>query len=479
MKSKLFIPSLIVGIATAISMISTVCNANAQSNRPYVILVNGNADCCTWSLLDGGNVPQNRVPNMQKLLNIPNADFRMTAWDHFQSGGRQRQNIDAGVLGSYSTSNDRDFINQASDFINNQLDPSRPLIIIAHSYGGDSVLKLAHRITRRIQFLGVIDPVGAGGFRTPIRNHGVPSNVDYFFNRWQENAFATDNIVPFDSRGSGSINGCNARTCDQLEQSLARNVDGSEIRVSCESWEVTCAGYNPIPVSLGGSNGTKATRLTHNPMPSDKYIEQQILDLFDLVFASYTPPVANVLISSTDSIRGWSWDGTTASYVAIQNGENVLYVSPFDGKTFGSVISRQVVSSSNAFRGWSWNGTTASYVTFKSGGKSILYVRPFDGRSFGPVTEQQVFSDTDSIRGWSWDGSTASYVTVQNGRNVLYVRPFNGRSFGAETPGQTISSTDSIRGWSWDGTTASYVAVNENGGSTVYMRPFNGRTFGF
>jgi len=58
-----------------------------------------------------------------------------------------------------------------------------------------------------------------------------------------------------------------------------------------------------------------------------------------------------------------------------------------------------MVSSSNAFRGWSWNGTIASYVAFKSGGKSILFVRPFDGRSFGSVTEQQVFSDTDSIRG--------------------------------------------------------------------------------
>ena len=264
----------------------SVDQVQAQSvPRPYVILVNGNADCCIWA--------ETNSLYMNELWNIPNAEFRMTAWDHFQHGGKQRQNIDIGFLGSYSTSNDRDFINQASDFINNQLDQNRPLIIIGHSYGGDSVLKLAHRVNRRIQFLGVIDPVGAGGFRTPIRNHGVPSNVDYFFNRWQENAFATDNIVPFDSRGSGSINGCNARTCDQQEQSLARNEDSSEIRVSCESWEVTCDGYNPIPVILGGSNGTKAKRLTHNPMPSDAYIQRQILDRISEVLASFTPSVSS------------------------------------------------------------------------------------------------------------------------------------------------------------------------------------------
>ncbi|QYO62521.1 hypothetical protein [Leptolyngbya sp. 7M] len=90
----------------------SVDQVQAQSApRPYVILVNGNADCCVWSETDS--------LQMSELWNIPNAEFRMTAWDHFQHGGRQRRNINIGVVGSYSASNDRDFINQASDFINN------------------------------------------------------------------------------------------------------------------------------------------------------------------------------------------------------------------------------------------------------------------------------------------------------------------------------------------------------------------------
>ncbi|MGQ4647644.1 RICIN domain-containing protein [Lyngbya aestuarii] len=258
----------------------------AQSPRPYVILVNGNADCCVWSSTSS--------LYMGELWNIPNAEFRMTAWDHFQHGGRQRKNLDIGVLGRYSTSNDADFIRDASDFINNQLAPNRPLVIIGHSYGGDSVIKLAHRVNRTIQFLGVIDPVGAGGFRTPIRDHGVPSNVDYFFNRWQENAFATDNIVPFDSRGSGSINGCRAGTCDQRPQNLARNADDSEIRVSCGPQEVTCEGWRLPGCNFGGcwsgSNGTKAKRLTHNPMPRDAYIQRQVLERVNQAIAGFTPP---------------------------------------------------------------------------------------------------------------------------------------------------------------------------------------------
>jgi hypothetical protein len=440
--------------------------ANAQSSlQPFVVFVNGYENGRAWGRYSDGSVN----PLMGNVVESlpPDSEIWYVPWDRFENGANQRSR----------TSNDAEFLRQGADFINNQLDPRRPLILIGHSFGGDSLLSLAPRINRRIQFLGVIDPTAAGGLREPITRREVPSNVAYFFNRWQENAVNAENVVPFDSRViSGYISNCRAGTCDQEEQSLARNSDGSEITVNCESWEVSCPGYQPWP---GGSNGTKAERLAHNNMPSDEYLQSQVAERISQVIASYTPPVANTVISSTDSTRGWSWNGTIASYITVENGQNVLYVQPFNGQAFGDVTSRQMVSSSNAFRGWSWDGTTASYVTFKSGEQSILYVRPFDGQTFGSVTERQIFSDTDSIRGWSWDGTTASYVTVQNGRNVLYVRPFDGQTFGSVIPGQTISRTDSIRGWSWDGTTASYVTVNENGGNTVYMRPFDGEAFGF
>ena len=137
--------------------------------------------------------------------------------------------------------------------------------------------------------------------------------------------------------------------------------------------------------------------------------------------------------------------------------QNRLYIRSFDGRTFGSVISTQVVSNSNGFRGWSWNGTTASYIAV-SNGQSTLYIRPFDGRTFGSVTSSQMLSNSDVYRGWSWNGTTASYVAVSNGQSTLYIRPFDGRTFGSVTSSQAVSSTDRLGDWSWNGAIASYVA---------------------
>jgi hypothetical protein len=248
--------------------------AQAQSSpRPYVVLVNGYEDCCVWNAGNRGVYMGTVVNELQRQ----GAEFRLVPWDTFRDGAGQRS----------STSNDAAFLRDAADFINNQLDRNRPLILIGHSFGGDSLLSLAPRINRRIQFLGVIDPTAAGGLREPVTRRGVPSNVDYFFNRWQKNALNSDNVVPFDSRVvNGSISGCQARNCDQQEQNLARREDGSEIRVKCQSHEVTCKGYNPIP---GRSNGTKAKRLAHNDMPLDAYLQRQMANRINQVLRASQP----------------------------------------------------------------------------------------------------------------------------------------------------------------------------------------------
>ena len=256
----------------------SVDQVQAQSApRPYVVLVNGYEDCCVWN-------PSNRgvyMVTVLRELERRGAEFRLLPWDTFRDGARQRSR----------TSNDAAFLQEAADFINNRLDRNRPLILIGHSFGGDSLLSLAPRINRQIQFLGVIDPTAAGGLREPVTRRGVPSNVDYFFNRWQQNALASANVVPFDSRlVSGSISGCRARTCDQQEQSLARSENGSEIRIPCESWEVSCPGYQPWP---GGSNGTKAKRLAHNDMPSDAYLQRQMADRIGSVLTNFSPSLSN------------------------------------------------------------------------------------------------------------------------------------------------------------------------------------------
>ncbi|MEO1432795.1 MAG: hypothetical protein AAFS12_11435 [Cyanobacteria bacterium J06632_19] len=251
--------SLVVTLSTSI-LLPNSKKAEAQmtyrqiNKRPYAVFVNGYMDCCAWEM--------NKV---KRRLSAMGAEIRDVPWDSFTNRAKQRS----------MTSNDRQFLRQAENYINNNLEPNRPLILIGHSFGGDSLLSLAPRIRRRILFLGVIDPVAAGGFREPIRRRTIPANVDYFFNRWQSNRLDTDNAVPFDSALNGKVRNCRAQVCDQKEQNIARRANGSPIKVNCGSLEVTCPGYQPWP---GGSNGRKQKRLHHNPMPYDDFIQQQIVD---------------------------------------------------------------------------------------------------------------------------------------------------------------------------------------------------------
>jgi hypothetical protein len=295
---------------------------NAQSSvRPYVVFVNGYQDCCTWGRYTNGSPD----PYMDIVVGaLPsNSEIRYVPWDRFEDSANQRS----------STSNDAEFLRQATEFIN-QLDPNRPLILIGHSFGGDSLLSLASRISRRIQFLGVIDPTAAGGLREPVTRRGVPSNVDYFFNRWQQNALASANVVPFDSRVvNGSISGCRAGSCDQQEQSLARRQDGSEMRVSCEAHEVSCEGWRLPGCNFSGcwrgSNGTKAKRLSHNDMPLDEYLQRQMADRISSVIANFRPP--------TQPSVGYFDNGATVFY---SNGSSYCgFASPNHLQFFRNVNS--------------------------------------------------------------------------------------------------------------------------------------------
>lgn len=246
-----------------------VKQAYAQTRSPYVVFVNGYQDCCAWDM----NIVRNSLPRDSEIIDVP--------WDSFIDGAKQRSN----------TSNDSLFLRQGKEILN-KLDPNRPLILIGHSFGGDSIISLLPRINRRIQFVGVIDPTAAGGLRKPITRRTIPSNVDYFFNRWQKNGLGGNNIVPFDSRlVDGKVSRCNAKNCNEDAQNLARKSNGEAIRVSCGSLEVTCPGYQPWP---GGSNGTKAKRLEHNNMPYDAYLQQQMANEIQKAIANVQPPTPSV-----------------------------------------------------------------------------------------------------------------------------------------------------------------------------------------
>jgi hypothetical protein len=221
--------------------------AQPSRARPYIVLVNGYQNCCAWGITD-------RFPSM-------NAEIRSVPYSNFSNGGS-----------SGNTSDDSAFLQEGADFINNQLDINRPLILIGHSFGGDSVLKLLPRINRRIQFVAVIDPVRTGGFRSSLVSLRAPSNIDYFFNRWQENL-----PFPNDFKTNGSIS-CVAKQCDQDSQNIARNADFSPVTTECRWDEITCPGFvapNPF-IGRPGRKGRKQVRVSHQDLPRDAFLQTDL-----------------------------------------------------------------------------------------------------------------------------------------------------------------------------------------------------------
>jgi pimeloyl-ACP methyl ester carboxylesterase len=264
MKRK-FACSLVIASTLAISslLISNPVEVKAQSTDAFIVFVNGSGDCCA-----GG---------MEQAINRLNKGVRGNIWTTSYASFRDGSTTKKVPLVNLSTNDDKRFIDEATEYIN-ALPSSRPVVLIGHSYGGDSILKILPRITRRVQLVVVIDPVGTGGLRANALRRSVPSNVDYFMNRWQENGLTGDNIVPFDSRISGWISCQAQKGCDQEAQNLARNADGSEIRDNCRWDEVTCPGFRPPTPFRPGRKGTKARRIEHNPMPYDAYIQHIVVE---------------------------------------------------------------------------------------------------------------------------------------------------------------------------------------------------------
>jgi len=132
-----------------------------------------------------------------------------------------------------------------------------------------------------------------------------------------------------------------------------------------------------------------------------------------------------ILISNSDRIRGWSWDGRTASYIATEDDgrggkKSILYVMPFDGKTFGPVsFQYDNFSKSDRIRGWSWDGQWAVYVGLWQG-KITVYSCSFDGRVFGPVQEGVLeMASGNTVRGYQSGLRNGSLAFVKNGKTYI------------------------------------------------------------
>lgn len=248
----------------------TIGKVNAQSApRPYVVFVNGQGNCCAW----GMTALRDRLASE---FGLTRNDMRFVPYSNFRDGGQ------SGGGNQFDWSSvDTKFLRDGADFINKKLDKNRPLILIGHSFGGDSILSLIPLINRRIQFVAVIDPVAAGGLRqTIVQNRGIPSTVNYFFNRWQENS-----PWPVDFGKSGQVFSCEAssggrRNCDQESQNIARNANFSPVTRECRWDEVTCPGFvapNPI-IGRKGRRGRAQVRVSHQDLPKDAYLQQVLGD---------------------------------------------------------------------------------------------------------------------------------------------------------------------------------------------------------
>lgn len=93
-------------------------------------------------------------------------------------------------------------------------------------------------------------------------------------------------------------------------------------------------------------------------------------------------------ISSSEDIRGWSWDGETASYLAESNGKTILYIRGFDGYKFDENYEEIIIGRSGDTRGWNWSEGKASYCMYIYPQRTTsLIFRQFDGKKFGVVTK--------------------------------------------------------------------------------------------
>lgn len=242
-------------LLAVVSLFAVESPGHADSpGRPYAVLVNGNDDCCVWAIQGDRILGMTAV--IRHLADL-NAEMRMVPWNHF--GDRERQ--------TGRPLNDAAFLREAAEFLN-RLDARRPLILIGHSFGGDSLVKLVPRLRRSVEVLAVLDPTAAWGLRAPVVARTIPAHVQIFFNRWQSNLWAYYNTFPRDNRTQpGTFPHCLAKICDDVEQNICRRADDSPISEKCELYEVTCTGW---------PSGTKQKRLIHTDVPLDARIQYQL-----------------------------------------------------------------------------------------------------------------------------------------------------------------------------------------------------------
>jgi pimeloyl-ACP methyl ester carboxylesterase len=238
-------------------------------------LVNGYGGCC---------IPGNLRDTLRGLRD-ENTNARLIAvhvsnWNHVNQGG----NPGAFPFGGFPDPfTDETFIQQVQAEVKeiDAVAPKTKLVLVGHSFGGDAALQVAKRlevspgVRRPIAFLAVLDPVGRAGSRANLTSP-APSNVGYFYNRWQTN-FA----YPLDFLTSGRISS-NADESNQGAQSL-RKTRGCKVKYTL--------GFIP-------------ELMLHAQVPNDSCVQAQLKRIIEARVLNPNPRVLGASIVLSGGITG-------------------------------------------------------------------------------------------------------------------------------------------------------------------------------
>ncbi|MGB3514788.1 MAG: hypothetical protein WBA93_37375 [Microcoleaceae cyanobacterium] len=124
-------------------------------------------------------------------------------------------------------------------------------------------------------------------------------------------------------------------------------------------------------------------------------------------------------ISSSPSVRGWSYKGgRIASYVIFNGRESVVIVEEFSPEEgFGEKLYTVKISNSDSILGWDWDENTniASYILY-DGNKTVVKVEDFSGRKFNGVYSTTTLSKSRIDKqnsSWTLNNGIAEYTLPQ------------------------------------------------------------------
>jgi len=178
------------GTGSAVKTGSLQVNSTPSSVDPSEIWPgNGSSNTVVYWVSGLGGLPM--PDNLFEFFQGVGAQIHWSYWNGFDRTSDPGSitsitNVDLGnpsaLLGNFANAQCvQDMLQQIDD-----LPASENIILIGHSLGADTVLRVADGTTHHISLLATLDPVGPLGFRdTPPDS--VLATVTYFYDRWQTN----------------------------------------------------------------------------------------------------------------------------------------------------------------------------------------------------------------------------------------------------------------------------------------------------